>query len=132
MSMDDYQTYCEEYLDPFHRIFHIYDDDRGFIVWRYATGKNIELLHIKTFEKRKGYGKDLFIRMLKMINDQFEHPYHSIFGFTRVKNKEAKMFYKALGFKIHKVKGVYQDKKCKIFEAPFKKLLKKHGIEIKQ
>ncbi len=119
-----YNKFCEEYINDFKNINYIFKNDHGFIVWRLGTGKNIELLHIKTFKKRQGIGKKLFIEMLKKL--EINKPYYSIFGFTRVDNIEAQNFYVALGFNIEQVNGLYKDGKCKLFWQSYKKLKELH------
>lgn len=102
-----YESFLEEYIDPFTDVSFIYDEDRGYIVWRLGTGQNVELLHIRTFEHGQGYGKELFHLMLDALKD--DAPYYSIFGFTRVSNNEAHNFYAALGFELQPIKGLYKD-----------------------
>ena len=119
-----YADFIDRYISPFENLSWVYDEDMGFIVWRMGTGNNTELLHIKTFEKRQGNGKKLFIKMLAKLTDS--PPYYSIFGFTRSNNIEAHNFYKALGFNINKVDGLYSDGECRIFWAEFNKLTYKH------
>lgn len=97
-------------------------DETGVIVWRYGTGRNVELLEIHTNERGKGYGRQLVYRMLDRL--KFDPPYHSVFGFTRVSNEEARAFYAALGFRLHEVPGVYADGRAVLFEAPYADLVK--------
>ena len=110
-----------KYVDPF-AVVSMIDDESGYIVWRLGTGHNVEMLHIHTEEKGKGYGRDLFYRMLGKLR-QFS-PYHSVFGFTRADNVGAKAFYGALGFDLTGVPGVYADGRCILFHAPYDRLVK--------
>ena len=112
------QEFQSKYVLPFKNVSHIYQANRGFICWRMGTGDNVELLHIKTFEKGKGYGRELFYQMLDIMTK----PYHSVFGFTRVGNKEAKAFYGVLGFELQKVKGIYRDGTAILFWQSHDKL----------
>lgn len=125
----EFNDFYERYIDKYRDIRYHYDNSYGYIVWRIGTGENIELLHIKTFEKRKGYGKKLFIEMLRQICLSDIKPYYSIFGFTRSSNKEAQNFYSAIGFNIVDICGLYKDGNCKLFWSSFEDLLKKHDIE---
>ena len=116
-------NFFEKYINPFKEVSFIYDD-RGFIVWRPGTGDNTELLHIRTFKKRKGYGKQLFLEMLELL--KANPPYYSIFGFTRVDNIEAHNFYTALGFTLETINGLYHAGECRVFWAPYRSLLDNH------
>ncbi|MDB4786237.1 hypothetical protein OAG36_00735 [bacterium] len=113
------QEFQNQYVLPFGSVYHIYYAVKGFIVWRKGTGCNTELLHIKTFEKGKGYGRELVYQMLDTID-----PYYSVFGFTRVGNKEAKKFYGALGFELQKVNGIYKDGSSVLFWQSYEELKK--------
>jgi len=94
----------------------------GEIVWRYGTGANVELLEIHAVPRGKGYGRALVYTMLVTLRD--DPPYHSVFGFTRVSNEEARAFYAALGFRLHEVPGVYADGRAVLFEAPYADLVR--------
>lgn len=119
-----YSEFEETYLDPFLGLYHIYDEELGFIVWRNGTGGNVELLHIRTFSKRRGFGRRLFYGMLKQLeDDSSQTPYHSVYGFTRVSNSEARAFYGELGFCLVWTYGVYASQDAILFEQSFDKLL---------
>lgn len=122
MQLDEH--FKNQYIAPFKDLYYYFNNKKGFIVWRFGTGNNVELLHIKTFKKRQGYGKQLFKEMLYQLLNK--PPYYSIFGFTRVDNKEAQLFYKALGFNIQDIDGIYADGKCKLFWASYKELCSKN------
>ena len=109
--------FLDTYLYPFEGINNIYDEDKGFIVWRTGTGGNTELLHVRTFEGGKGYGRWLFYQMLDRLKEN--PPYYSVFGFTRVGNTEAQAFYGALGFKLQRVMGLYNDGEAVLFWQSF-------------
>ena len=109
----EYETFIRQYIQPFEAVNSEFIQDQGFIVWRLGTGNNVELLHIKTFKKGKGYGRKLFYTMLDGLKQDL--PYHSIFGFTRVGNSEARAFYGALGFWLQPVTGLYQEGSCILF-----------------
>lgn len=70
---------------------------QGFLAWRYGTADNVEIFDILTSEKRKGYGTLLIKTLLEELK---ENPPQMIFGFTRINNTEAQLFYSTLGFKI--------------------------------
>lgn len=93
----------------------------GYIIWRVGTGENVELLHIKTVDKGKGWGRSLFYQML--IRLQTDPPYYSIFGFTRTSNEEAQAFYGALGFNLQPIEGLYKDGTAVMFWQSYEKLV---------
>lgn len=101
---------------------HGHSDDTGYVTWRRGTGGNVELFNIKTRDRGKGYGRQLVYAMLDAL--KADPPYHSVFGFTRVSNEEARAFYAALGFRLHEVPGVYADGRAVLFEAPYADLVK--------
>lgn len=111
-----------KYLRPFEKCHYI-SNDTGHIVWRLGTGANTELLHIRTTEPGRGYGRALFYEMLEMLK-LLMRPYYSVFGFTRVGNDEAKSFYGALGFDLQEIDGVYEDGHAILFTQSFEILLK--------
>lgn len=106
------------YVTPFEGVSYIYKEDKGYIVWRLGTGDNVELLHIRTFKKGLGYGRQLFYGMLNGVKT-----YYSVFGFTRVGNQEAHAFYGALGFNLQTVSGLYQEGSAILFWQSYEKLL---------
>jgi ribosomal protein S18 acetylase RimI-like enzyme len=114
-----YEDFYDEYIEPFHTPTYVYDYT-GWIVWRVGTGLNVELLHIRTHKKRRGYGRRLFYKMLDRLTAK--PPYHSVFGFTRVSNAEAKAFYGALGFNLVEINGLYQHGHAVLFWQEFNKL----------
>ena len=76
----------------------VYEEGRGYLVWRWATGDNIEFLFIEVAERRKGYGTELFRAMVRRLEARGERPYHSVFGYRLDKNAEAEVFYRSMGF----------------------------------
>lgn len=105
---------------PFERV-EFYEAAHGYIVWRLGTGGNVELLHIKAEPRGRGHGRRLFYQMLERLRES--PPYHSIYGFTRVSNEEARAFYGALGFCLQEVAGVYADGRAVLFWAPYEVLV---------
>lgn len=105
------------YVAPFGDVNYIFSEGRGFIVWRRGSGGNVELLHIKAFERGKGYGHELFREMMEQL--ACDPPRTSVFGFTWVGNDEAKAFYGGLGFNLQEVDGIYDDGKAILFWQRF-------------
>lgn len=117
-------TFVQDYLIPYQPLKYFYDGLRGFIVWRVGTGLNAELLHIRTTEERKGYGRQLFYHMLGCLEAEGP-PYYSVYGFTRITNHRALEFYASLGFDIQLLDGVYYDGEAAIFQQDFQVLLER-------
>jgi len=117
----DYDCFKQRYIQPFKKLDFCYALGRGFIVWRLGTGANVELLHIRAFEPRRGHGRKLFYRMLEQLGNR--PPYYSVFGFTRVSNERAAEFYKALGFNLQSVTGLYADGEAVMFWRKYQDLL---------
>lgn len=111
----------ENYVDPFRDLDYDYVEGVGIIVWRAGTGGNVELLHVRAAEIRRGHGRRLFYRMLRQLEES--PPYHSIFGFTRVSNHRAREFYAAMGFDLTPVPHVYADGSGIMFSQSFARLL---------
>lgn len=116
----------KRYLKPYSKPRYLFYPDRGFIVWRLGTGENVELLHIKTQETRKGQGRGLLYEMLEELKSS--PPYHSIFGFTRVSNQRAIDFYLAMGFNVQQIEGLYQDGQAVMFWQQYGVLLEAKRI----
>ena len=64
----------------------------------------------------------MFYAMLEAL--EREPPYHSVFGWTRVGNYEARRFYGALGFELREVPGVYADGRAVLFYQEFHRLVR--------
>lgn len=112
----------KDYVQPYRDCPWILFPERGFIVWRLGTGANVELLHVRAFERRKGHGRRLVYAMLEEL--RATPPYHSVFGFTRVSNERAAAFYSALGFRLQPVKGLYADGEAVMFWREYSELLR--------
>ncbi len=95
MKLEEFQ---EKYLTPFEGLRYIFWPEKGFIVWRPATGNNIELLHIMTFEHGKGYARELVNQMVRDL--ETTPPYFSVFGFSLSSRTNLKDIYRRLGFNI--------------------------------
>jgi ribosomal protein S18 acetylase RimI-like enzyme len=118
--------FMARFLRPFQGCDWVFHPSRGYIVWRLGTGDNVELLHIRTFTRGRGFGKELVKEMLKRLKDR--PPYYSVFGFTRVSNEEAQAFYGALGFDLTPVSGVYKDGQAILFSGCFTTLCEQLGV----
>lgn len=124
--MVDLAEFRTRYLTPFERLSHLYEPERGFIVWRQGTGDNTELLHIKAAELRRGHGRWLVYRMLEHL--EREPPYHSVYGYTRVSNRRAQAFYESLGFRCQRLEGIYRDGQAVLFWRDYQGLLESKEV----
>lgn len=100
------------------------DNDDGYIVWRWGTGDNIELTHIRSIRKRGG--SNLLKAMLMKLLDN--PPHTTVFGFTRYDNHRAKAFYLRCGFSLTDVTGIYEEGIATMFSAEFSKLCILHEV----
>ncbi len=103
-----------------------YDDPTGYVVWRLGTGGNIELLHLRAYSPRQGHGRELLRRMLKLL--RVHPPYHSVFGFCLPGNGDGQAFYRAVGFDVHRVPGVYAAGAACLFTQEYRTLCKLNGV----
>ena len=127
-KLEDHLLFLHEFVAPFETCEFI-QDSTGWIVWRVATGRNMELLHLRTHVRQQGHGRDLIRSMLRAMRTSGREPYATIFGFTRVANVGSQAFYEAMGFTCTKVAGVYDDGEAILFSARYDHLLNVHRIE---
>lgn len=114
-----------EHIHPYRTVSYV-ADDTGYVVWRAGTGGNCELLHLRTYQQRKGYGTALFRRMLEQL--RANPPYHSVFGFCLGRNAAAQAFYAAQGFQLEQLgRSVYGGDCTVLFHAPLLSLLTRLG-----
>lgn len=100
------------------------DKGEGYIVWRYGTGLNVELLHLKVSKPGHGTATKLLQDMLRRLKQ--DPPWATVFGFTRVNNESAQGFYSWAGFDLSVVKGVYADGEAMLFSARYDDLCARH------
>lgn len=74
---------------------YLYFPGFGNIAWHYSTGDNIEILFV---EAVFGYGAVMLARMVKLLEERNESPYHSVFAFRLKSNIVAEHFYERLGW----------------------------------
>jgi len=119
-------TELGRYVIPFTNVYR-HEEDNGFIVWRRATGDNVELLHIKTYQPGLGTGRVLVLAMLHSLKSS--PPYDTVFGFTRTCNLGAQSFYRSLGFDMCTVDGVYADGSAVLFSQKYSRLLEANNVQ---
>lgn len=96
----------------------------GEIFWQRGTGGNVEITYFKSSTPHVGHGRKLLQEMLRELRKN--PPYHTVYGFTRTSNLNARAAYVALGFTLSLVLGVYKDGDAMVFSAPYKDLCEKH------
>ena len=101
-------------------------DKRGMIVWRWGTGDNVEITHLKASRPGRGEGRSLLRDMLAILLE--DPPYATVFGFTRSSNLTAHAFYKKAGFVLSPVAGVYADGDAIVFSANYVDLCQFHRV----
>jgi len=117
----------EEHVLPYLDVRH-HDGSDGYVVWRVGTGRNVELLHIKTDPAAPpGAGRRLLKQMVGQLASN--PPYATVFGFTRVGNREAQRFYVDNGFNLTCVEGVYADGRAIVFSQEYRRLADRLGVE---
>lgn len=79
----------------------LYEDGLGYVVWRWGTGENLEVLFIETAAPGNGQGRELVRRMALRVLESGRRPYHSVFAFRLGSRADAGAFYGALGFHQH-------------------------------
>lgn len=122
----------EEFLERikgYDRVDYIYDADVGYLVFRIGTGDNVEALFLEVAEKRKGYGTELYRRMVQRMVERGEKPYHSVFAFRLTGNEEAKAFYDRLGWKQQDIgSSVYRSDGTTLMWIAWDDLCKRLGV----
>ncbi len=127
MTNLDFDLFQKKYIFPYKGISYIYIPEVGFIVWRFSTGLNAELLHIRVFNHGHNYGKSLVSFMLNEI--EASPPYYTVFGFGLSSNQNAKKFYRSCGFNIADgLNFPYKKVDSFVFYAPFDEL--KAGLNL--
>lgn len=119
-------TELSKYVTPYANVYR-HEEDNGFIVWRRATGDNVELLHIKTYQPGQGTGRTLVLAMLLALKSN--PPYDTVFGFTRTCNSGAQSFYQSMGFDMCEVLGVYADGSAVLFSQKYSRLLEVNNVQ---
>src|SRR2546422_498221 len=91
----------------------------GYVVWRRGTGGNVEILHLRVYEDslRKGHGRDLLKRMLTAL--RHAPPFCTIYGLSLPINESGHAFYRAMGFVLSPVVGVYAAGSAVVFSADY-------------
>jgi GNAT superfamily N-acetyltransferase len=112
-------------IAPFAKVVK-HQRDEGYIAWRLGSGNNAELLFIHAYDRRKGVGRSLLITMLNCLCPCVSDTV--VYGFVRAENEDAIAFYRAMGFELTEVKGVYGDGTAVVFSQSFEVLSEKHCV----
>lgn len=122
----DFAEFEKKYLEPFRELHYVFWPEKGFIVWRLATGENVELLHLRSFKFGRGYAKELIAEMVKQLEKN--PPYYSVFGFSLNNRPELKEIYKRLGFNTTEdIEPPYKGSRSVIFWQDFQTLKDKYS-----
>lgn len=82
-----------------------YVTDVGYVVYRIATGDNLEIMFIESAVK-----DGAVVALQRMIGVLKAKPYHSVFAFRLFGNERAAEFYRRLGFRtLHLGRSIYRD-----------------------
>lgn len=82
-----------------------YVTDVGYVVYRIATGDNLEILFIESAVK-----DGAVVALRRMIDILKVKPYHSVFAFRLSGNERAAEFYRRLGFRMLRLgQSIYKD-----------------------
>lgn len=119
-----FQEFHDRYIQKFLTQYYIFNPELGYIVWRFSTGENVELLHIRAFKSGEGIGQRLIKAMINEL--QKNPPYHSVFGFTLADNTRAHKMYKSAGFDLSECPFPYKGGKSMIFCQTYDVLVKKY------
>lgn len=125
MPQDVYELIPD--LHKFKEVRHV-TATHGYVVWRYGTGGNVEITHIRT--SKPGGGSELLKAMLTVL--QLDPPYGgqgTVFGFTRTSNHKAREWYSLMGFHLTPVSGVYAEGSAVVFSATYEQLCRYHNIQ---
>lgn len=91
-----------------------------------GTGANFEITYLKVQTPRQGIGRLLLVTMLRYFLPN--PPYATVYGFTRSGNADAHAFYRAVGFTLSPVQGVYDEGSAVVFSARYDDLCALHGV----
>lgn len=122
----DFTEFYGHYVQPYWGIEYIFDAKRGYIVWRVGTGENVEILHIRAFELRKGYATDLIRQFLIKIKSA--RPYYSVFGFMLATNAPVIAMYRKMGFRITEVSDLYKGGQAVLITQQYDQLCQNLGV----
>lgn len=122
------RDFYEKCIDPYHEQPQFVFLALGYIVWRPGTGENCEILFLRVHKPRKGIGTLLLRQMVGQLV-QYKSPANTVYGFCRTMNTDAQGFYRAMGFDLTTVKGVYADGDAVVFSQPLSSLVERLNYE---
>ena len=107
---------------------HHIDTAHGHLAYRWGTGDNVEITHLKVDQQFRGmgYGRQLLELLLRELQDC--PPYATVYGFTLFENGEARAFYQSVGFTTSLVAGVYDVGRAVVFSARYEDLCNLHNV----
>ncbi len=100
-----------DYLQGYRAVRLLAEDGTilGELVWRVASGHNIEITEFGIFEeenKRKGWGTQLLEAAFEDMHQYFakiNHPLWKVYLFCEERNEEGRGFYESHGFRLEVV-----------------------------
>lgn len=100
----------------------MFDPTKGYLIWQVGTGGNVEITHLRVFEKRKGHATNFMKRFVRLIK-----PYHSVYVFCLKSNKPALAAYRSFGFEFTEVPNLYRDDGTMLGTVTYTDLCEKLG-----
>ena len=122
---DHYSDYLQGY-----RAIRLLEEDGtilGELVWRVASGHNIEITEFGIFEaenRRKGWGTQLLEAAFEDMRQYFvkiNRPLWKVYLFCEEKNEEGRSFYESRGFRLEAVlKNFWEDGNAAMYSRVLK------------
>lgn len=113
----NFEGFYGHYIEKYLPLYWLFSPSCGYIVWRFGTGENVELLHVRSFASGQGIGTRLVKAMLREL--QKNKPYYSVFGFTLASNAKARRWYHGMGFNTQECGGPYKGDPSVMFSQSF-------------
>lgn len=117
----NFSEFEAKYVNKFLPQYYLFFPEHGYVVWRFGTGENIELLHIRSF--KPGYGQKIIAAMINELKKN--PPFYSVFGFALKANTAALKMYSKAGFNLADCPYPYKGGPATIFSQSFEILCKK-------
>ncbi len=117
-AQDHMPDHYGDYLHGYRAIRLLKKDETivGELVWRVASGHNIEITEFGIFEednRRQGWGTRLLEAAFENMREYFvkiNHPLWKVYLFCEERNEEGRGFYESRGFRLEAVlKDFYPD-----------------------
>jgi len=121
----NFDEFMERYITPFQGVEYIYDEKRGYVVWRASSGWNIEFLHLRAFKTGKGIGPQLIREMLLKLRTHKR--FDTIFAFLRDTNEPMKKVCRKMGFTLYEgLENIYAGEKACLICGRYEEIMEKN------